>query len=370
MNDPSTPPVKKDSFDLDEVELHGDIQVERSGLIDEPKNHPKTFKGPMWVFLCLAIAACGGSIFFGLRYFQLKRDFQALQETKGQAQADLSATEGTLAELRQALTTSNEEGEKLSREVTRLKALVTELQTKNQALEREAARHEKTASQEKTRAKTSEAKAKDASNELQKTQRAFQAYRTEQETTVAELNAQIERQAELMQKLQEQDRGRQTELRKLMDEQTRLQTQLDEEGAASLRLIQERGRLNQSNQQLEKQNEQLRTDLEKARATITDLERIDIGELVPFSSRISPAIPTYQEPFPKDLRIPRRQGPIVVQMLISEVGAVENAFVVPGQSIDVEAARAIIDHVKKWKFSPPTLDGIRVKTWQPVLVQP
>ena len=55
-------------------------------------------------------------------------------------------------------------------------------------------------------------------------------------------------------------------------------------------------------------------------------------------------------------------------MLINEVGAVEKAFIVPGQAIDRNVARLIIDHVKNCKFSPPTLEGVRVKTWQPILV--
>ena len=102
----------------------------------------------------------------------------------------------------------------------------------------------------------------------------------------------------------------------------------------------------------------------------TKLKEVSFGELVPFSENVVPGKITYREPFPDGVKIPRKLGAVVVQALITEVGSVEKAFILPGQELDASAAAGLLRAIYKWKFTPPTLGQVRVKTWQPLLVRP
>lgn len=51
-------------------------------------------------------------------------------------------------------------------------------------------------------------------------------------------------------------------------------------------------------------------------------------------------------------------------MLISEKGEVEQAKIVMGKQTYEPMNKAVLDAVKKWKFSPAIKDGVKVKIWK------
>lgn len=148
----------------------------------------------------------------------------------------------------------------------------------------------------------------------------------------------------------------------------RLETQLEEEGRASLAVIKERGQMREQLESLRREREKLQEALDSANRAVDRLSRVQPGDLVPFSRKLKPAQITFQEPFDKDEELPRRFGPVAVMVLVSEIGAADDAFVMPGQNVEPMLRDALIRNVLKWSFTAPELDGLRVKTWQTFLV--
>lgn len=56
-------------------------------------------------------------------------------------------------------------------------------------------------------------------------------------------------------------------------------------------------------------------------------------------------------------------GAVIVQVLISENGDVVQARVIKGIKSPFKLDEAVLEAVKKWKFSPAEKDGVKVKVW-------
>jgi TonB family protein len=92
------------------------------------------------------------------------------------------------------------------------------------------------------------------------------------------------------------------------------------------------------------------------------------GDLVPAGTEgLNPprmtrqATPTY----PQVARIQRIQGTVLMSVLVSESGAVQDVRVIRG---DPRLSEAAVQSVRRSGFSPGTKDGVRVKSWIPVSI--
>jgi len=69
--------------------------------------------------------------------------------------------------------------------------------------------------------------------------------------------------------------------------------------------------------------------------------------------------------YPQVARIQRVEGPVIMSVLVSESGAVQDVRVIRG---DPRLTEAAVQTVKRSGFSPGTKDGVRVKSWIPVTI--
>jgi periplasmic protein TonB len=88
-------------------------------------------------------------------------------------------------------------------------------------------------------------------------------------------------------------------------------------------------------------------------ATPTPRPRIIVSDMLP-----SKAIKKVQPPYPTIARTARVQGPVQVQVLISEEGRVVSASTVSGHPLLLDAS---VQAARQWVFTPTTLNGQPVK---------
>ena len=75
---------------------------------------------------------------------------------------------------------------------------------------------------------------------------------------------------------------------------------------------------------------------------------------------VTAKVPPEYPPIAKQLKI---EGPVELEAVVSETGAVEKVNIVSGNPV---LTRPAADAVKKWKFAPFTADGKAVKALVPV----
>jgi len=392
------PEQNKKPLAFDEIHLHTDVNVHE---LEAPpvKREPPADRGrrsggkAVWVWFLLFLLAAAGTGWLYKQNLDLRKAQNELEAQVNQAAANLESTttslletksylENTKGNLQQTSGTLQDAQKNIDRLQDGLKkaqaegaqqreenAKVTaDLNAERTALKKEKAERERI---EKDLA-AAQRQAKQAAAERDEAKRHGEQVETDLAAKILTLETRLtDNQATYLKQL----KAVESERDKLRDESNRanrelerMQQQFKDESSASLQIIEERSALKKENDDLKRRSGRLETDLGNARERIASLEKVSLGDLVPFSPDVTPASINYREPLPEGVKIPKKLGQVVVMALITEVGAVESAFPVPGQELDATLAAAISRTVYKWKFTPPTHSGVRVKTWHPLLL--
>jgi len=364
---------RKEPIAFDEIELKSDTPIQRMEKPPIKRGQPKPARSFLTILLFLLFCIGGAAAwYFFDQHRQLELRYNSLLEEQDSTRLNLNTTAGTLEEahasinaLTKDLDASKKENEELSK---KNKTLNNSLQAKN--------KENKTLRQEVDRGKASLSKANESNKNLT-------ARKAELEKSYAQLeqssNSKI---SSLETSIEQKDNQYRTDaeawsatrnslqqnLQKMTAEKERIQRQFEDESSASLEIIKAQSALKQNNTKLESEVRKLSAELKTARTKINALENVQNGDLVPYSEEVTPGEVRYREPLPDGEKIPRKIGQVAIQVLVNEVGSVEKAFILPGQLLEANLARALTQSIYKWKFTPPSYRKIRVKTWQTVLV--
>lgn len=374
-------PNPQTPFDLEQVELKTDVQIHRDL---EPQPRRKSSSGTWPVVILLGIIALAGSAaagFYYTRFQNVRKELDQLRADIDHASENLTATSGSLEETREALSKSQ----------TSLQRMRSELDSSKQAqdtLKKEKAQLDKELSSSKKALETAQAETKAANaktvpleksvKDLTQTRADLQQQLKEKEAEftakLADLNTALETSQTQMtnqaQTYRQKEENLQAQIRKLQTEYQTLRNQSESESAAGLAIIRERAELKSENERLKLQLSESSKKLEQSQQRITALETTKLGDLVPYSDEVQPAEVRFRAPLPEGVKFPRGMDRVIVMTLINENGAVDKAFLLPGQEVEGLPARDIISAIYQWKFRAPQKGNIRVKLWQPVVFEP
>lgn len=90
------------------------------------------------------------------------------------------------------------------------------------------------------------------------------------------------------------------------------------------------------------------------------------GDLVPVGTPglVAPNLTNFSKPvYPPVAKMQRVEGIVIIQVLVSETGAVLETKVLRGVSQDVGINEAAVDAMRKSTFTPATLNGVKVKSY-------
>jgi len=93
-----------------------------------------------------------------------------------------------------------------------------------------------------------------------------------------------------------------------------------------------------------------------------DIVALNMVDTLPVAIRRIPAI------YPSLARGARIEGTVTVNALISEKGSVVKAEIIQGMKGAVGFDQAAVQAVRRWKFEPATIKGIKVKVWLPISI--
>ncbi|CAM2067304.1 Energy transducer TonB [Sulfidibacter corallicola] len=382
-------PKDAESMGFEDIELKSDIPVHRlekgAPPLHRRASEPKSSsKWPVVLSLLLFVGAAAAAGHFFLELAKLRDRHQQLQQQQSQVNESLGDTTSSLEEARRKVET-------LTNQLAEARKSNTSLQGRVQNLDRQQAETAKTVSgkdqvlqkltterdQLKTRVTNLEKDLKTRSGALEQARVALSDAREKHELEQNVLNEQLtaqEMQYKVnLQKLETQAKQLERQVKGLEREKKEMGRMQKEEASASLQIIEDNKKLKGQVARLENEMVQVRQSLRDRTAErdqAVAAQGVSTGKLVPNSQEVSGLNLSFQEPLPSDVRWPRRQGPILVRALVSETGRVEKAYIAKGQEVDGELSRALMQAVYKYKFTPPTLQGKRVKTWHTFLVDP
>jgi len=118
-------------------------------------------------------------------------------------------------------------------------------------------------------------------------------------------------------------------------------------------------------------NEALPEEMEKPLPPDPILDRIKEGDIVPLDLVDTPpvAIRKVSAAYPEHAGSLRIEGTVTVKILVSEKGDVVDAKILTGIKNAVEFDRSALNAVRRWKFEPATVKGIKVKVWISVAIE-
>ncbi len=370
MNEPNA--SDKNNLDFDEIQLKSDIPVRRAERPPVKRVQVKSKRWPLVLLTLLALAGAGVAGYLYLELEKAKITNRELLQKEETTVSNLKNTAGTLEEARVKILRLEGELKKANQANQKLEKSNADLSAAKKENEGQIANQKSALADVQKKLQVSEQRLKQVNkardnlqSELDRVEKTYGERVEALETQLADSRAQYQSQTT---RFEEETRTLQNQLARVKRDRDRFKQQFEDESSASLRIIQEQADLKEKNANLESEVRGLKARLADADRRIRGLEEVGLGDLVPFSEEVSPGQVNYREPLPDGLKIPRRLSPVVVQVLVSEVGSVEKAFIVPGQALDAELARAVSQSIYKWKFSPPTYRNTRVKTWQPVWI--
>lgn len=100
-------------------------------------------------------------------------------------------------------------------------------------------------------------------------------------------------------------------------------------------------------------------DTSVGEGALVPLQSIDVGPVL-----VKSVAPRYD--WEKALWV---QEKVVVNMLISEKGDVEEAVIIGGAKMPKNIRQAVLRAIKQWKFKPAIKDGKKVKVWKPFVIR-
>ena len=356
---------------FDQMELHSDVAIERPKRPPVRRN-PKSSTGWLVLLLLLFLGAAGAAGYFYMQHQDLNQKYALLLTSKELTTQDLNQTSGSLEQAGAKLRDLETRNTALTKEKDDLNKKVKALNTTIQNQKSQLDDRQKESQKYQDQLQTSTAQLQKVKEERDTIRSDFNRHKEtaeeqQQAATTRFENAQLQYQSQLANMTQAQE-TLEGKLRAAASEKKRLETQFAEESKASMEIIRERGALKNENTQLNAKLRKLEADLAAAEKLVRDGRETTYGELIPFSDQVQGSRPTYKEPFPDGVRIPKKPGLVIVQVLISEVGAVENAYLLPDQQLEGGVGPALIRTMYKWKFTPPVYQGVKVKAWQPILV--
>lgn len=377
------------NFDFDQMELHGDTEITRREPPRRKKAEKKnsgSSKVGILIFAALFVAAGAAAGYFYKELEGLKVRHQQLLEAKNMTAEDLSevsesvkAKEQEIADLQGSMQKESAAKQDLAKQKTDLEKAKGSLEKKVTSLEAdlkkvrdELAGVRKEYNQSKERVAALEKDKKQVEGKLALAVQDLEAAKRNHAGEKASLQKQMdENQAtyqKTLQALQAEKSDLQRNLETTRQAKEKLENNMQEESNAVLQIMDEQKKLRADRDRMAKQIATLEQERNSLKKQLTEASEVQAGDLVAFSEDLTPGRVTYREPLPGGIRIPRRQEPALVQVLVTETGSVSNAFLLPGQQFEPDVARAIIQAVYKYKFSPPTYANMRVRTWQPVAV--
>ena len=98
--------------------------------------------------------------------------------------------------------------------------------------------------------------------------------------------------------------------------------------------------------------------------------KVRAGDIIPLEEADVPPrqIRTAEPVYPNTARNLRKEGLIMINVLISETGDVIQTAVIGGDRGSLGFDKAAENAVRKWKFSPAVKDGVPVRVWKPVTI--
>lgn len=383
---------QKENLSFDQIELHSDIDVHSK----QPPPHrnqneqvsSRPSRLPLILMVLLFLAASGLAGYFYLEHRKLAQELVELAEKAASTSNNLSQTRAILESTKSEA--SNKQGslqsaqtsiETLQAELASAKRENSSQKQKLLDLERQLIAKDKklkTSKQAKTaadkKARTSQRKLEDSSKQLSDAREQATKAAMLADDKQAELIGQLDqlRAEQIAQNATSRDREQklQAELERQTNKLGLLERQFKDESSASREILMETSHLRRENTGLTDQLRKLKQDHKDIQDKLTRLETVDFGDLVPFSESIKVATVRYREPLPDGVKIPKKLGKAVMNVLVNEFGNVEKAMLMPGQVVDATLSAALARTIYKWKFTPPTLNGVRVKTWQPMMIFP
>ena len=385
----------KEHLTFDEMELHSDIDVHKKAQPPGNRRPPapagkRSGGGMLWPVLFLIALGAAGYFFYA--HFTLQKQFEQLQKDIAALNAQAAATtedlqhtkqslEGTLTEKQTSLQTAEQNLKSLQTDLKSSQKENTDLQLKLRGLETQISDGKKALAAAKNEA-ASEEKARAAAEKAQKQAEAERDrlkadLAREKETAAAQiaeltgardaLQADLAAKTEAWRKTESQLRGERDDY---AAQAKRYQSQFQGESEASAKILADMKRLNTERDDFASRARKAESKARDLEDRVKKLENVSTGDLVPYSEQMDAPRVTYREPLPDGIKIPRKMGKAVVHVLVNEVGGVDKAVLLPDELMDGTLSAALTRTIYKWKFTPPAVNGVRVKAWTPVLVFP
>ena len=378
-------PVPRREFDLNHVNLHSDVSVDRFKVDDTPdeekrrsmkhgdgKQSGKPVSRARELFfsalLNLILAGVIGFLVwdrqvkdmnFSRELSTVKKDLSAKALALDGANKRIKDLEGNNQKLASKGATLSTEGKSLSSNVEKQKQEVARYKKELSALKKKSEEEEKQLKSSQIKYNQLKKNSQIRENDLNNTITSLQQQEKEKEATY---------QAQITEFRGEINTLR-TERNSLRNSVSGYKDQIEEEARAGKVAMREQGKVVQENRALKADLLRIEKENKALLAQNKDLKEVTTGELVPFSSEITMPVPHYKEPIPKGLKWPRGTDVIVVHMLINESGAVSEIYYPQGQFIDTTFKSIMSPNLFKWKFSPPKYRNMNVKAWTPIIVR-
>jgi hypothetical protein len=372
---PEKQPEPRRPFDLDHMDLHADVSVNR--FEDEEKSKQAPAKKPkrsrtrellFSAFLNMILAA-------GFGYLMWERQETATLHQKEQS-AFQHRIEGLNAQIQEALkqieslSGNNKElkhkGESLSDRQKALASSIAKEREQKRKFKKEIASLKKVKTKLEKDVKTQKNKVKSLNRKLAKVEKTNKAKIAALEEASTKRDQEHLAQIALIEGKLSKSQAGQTLLKREID---RYKAQITEEAQAGKAAMVQQGKLAAENRRLLERLKKLELERKNYMAEIKDLKEVTTGELIPFSTDITLPVPHYKEPFPKGLKWPRGTDLILVHMKINESGSVSEIYYPRGQFIDTTFKSIMSPVLFKWKFSPPRYQTLNVKAWIPVVIR-
>ena len=374
MNQDNQPQPRRE-FDLDHVNLHSDVSVDRFH-VDEDPPAPITAKKPRGrtrelffsTFLNMVLAAGFGYLMWERQNNQVivkgemskvKSQLEISQQKLDQANLQIQELEGHNKKLKNKGENLSQQEKELSSSISKEREQAQLFQKELTALKKEKTELDKELNSQKSRYDALKTTAAKKETELTQKISSLESVMVEKET---DFQNQLAEMKKLVQTLN-------SERTTLTRDLNQYREQIQEEARAGQAAMREQGVLANENKALVAQISKLGADNKSLKAQIKELKEVTTGELVPFSSEITLPVPHYKEPLPKGLKWPKGSDFVVVHMLINESGGVNEIYYPQGQFVDAQFQSMMSPVLFKWKFSPPRFESLNVKTWVPIIIR-
>lgn len=387
-----------DHVDFENIELHSDVDVQRHRKKEPPPSRKakKAAEGNAAVsgggskfliafLVLLLVAAAGGAGYFytqlqGLlvRHETLETSHRELNDQIKAATDDLTDKSGSLEDAQKRLGMMSTSLKKLEEELATSQKKNQDLATKLANTETSKQKLDQELTQTKATLNSTRTQLQTTTSERDKLQVDLTTAKANAENLERELNIRI---AGLENEMAGQQQAYQKEVTDFEQRISRLNGDLDKakidleraqadaraEADASRKILQEAEQEKSKNATLAVEVERLSTELARVKNQVEDQQAIKTGELIAQIDEVEAPTVRYREPFPDTLRLPRGKQ-VAVRVLVTEVGNVSKAMIVPDQGLDAPTQQSLLRNIYLWKFTPPSYRGTRVQVWHTLMV--